>query len=242
LLQESLQQKGLDDSLLDSEDYQALIDSNHLLAQQLEEFKSTAVHANEARLKAENGKKAALDQLHMLRQEAEIQREDLRSAEMETKKAWKIVAEANSKTSAQAKELKEAHEAKFELTAKMGVLQRNLDELNASSKLGNVEKSRLETEILSLQRRLKMEQELTKRAEADLASKTRELAASKYSETEQTKVKLAAISEQKEKLEGSLKDWQTKHANVASRLAASEAQKSRAVLEIEDLVVFIIAF
>lgn len=199
-------------------------------------MKVVTAQANEARAKAEQTKKHSLDQLHMLRQEAEIQREDLRSAESEIKKAWKIVREANAKASAQAKELKEAQDNKLEMAGKIAALQRGMEQLNASSKLGNVEKSRLETEIATLQQRLKMQEESTKLTEAELAAKTKQLGAARFQESEQTKAKLAAITEQKEKLEISLKEWQTKCADVGSRLAASETQKSRAVLEIEDLV------
>ena len=195
-----------------------------------------ASQANEARLKAEQAKKNALDQLHVLRQEAEIQREDLRSAEAETKKAWKIVGEANSKSSAQAKELKGAQEAKIEISAKAAALQRSLDQLNASTKLGSVEKSRLETEISTLSRRLKMEQELTRGAEVELAAKNKELGEVKLQDIEISQAKIATIVEQKNKLETTLKDWQARHADVASRLDASETHNSRAVLEIEDLV------
>jgi len=225
-----------DSKSIHSRDYQEVIDSNNFLEQQLEESRLAASQANDARLKAEQAKKNAMDQLHILRQEGEIQREDLRSAEAETKKAWKIVGDATAKSSAQAKELKEAQEAKIELSAKMTSLQRKLDELNNSSKLGSVEKTRLETEITTLSRRLKMEEEMTRRAEADLAAKNRELLEVKGQNTEFSQAKLAAVTDQKEKLEAALRDWQVKHANVASRLDASETHKSRAILEIEDLV------
>jgi Holliday junction resolvase-like predicted endonuclease len=239
LLQETIQQRVAEDSKsIHSRDYQEVVDSNNFLEQQLEESKLAASQANEARLKAEQAKKYALDQLHILRQETEIQREDLRSAEAETKKAWKIVGDANTKSSAQAKELKEAHTAKLELSSKMSVLQRKLDELNSSSKLGSVEKSRLETEISTLSRRLKMEQEMSRRAEVDLTAKNKELLEVKGQNTEFSQAKLAAVNDQKEKLETALRDWQAKHADVASRLDASETHKSRAILEIEDLVSF----
>jgi chromosome segregation ATPase len=194
------------------------------------------VQANDARLKAEQAKKNALEQLHVLRQEAEIQAEDLRSAEAETKKAWKIVGDANSKASAQAKELKEAQNAKLQLAAKATALQRGMDELNASTKLGGVEKSRLETEITTLQRRLRMEQELTKRAEADLATKSKEIEASRSQGNEILRTKVASLTSQKEKLELLVKDWQVKHSDLSSRLDHSETHKSRAFLECEDLV------
>jgi chromosome segregation ATPase len=187
-------------------------------------------------LKADHAKKNALDQLHVLRQEAEIQAEDLRSAEAETKKAWKIVGDANSKASAQAKELKEAQNAKLQIAAKATALQRTMDELNASTKLGSVEKSRLETEINTLQRRLRMEQELTKRAEADLATKSREVETSKSQDNEILRSKVATLLGQKEKLELAAREWQSKHADISSRLNQSESQKSRALLECEDLV------
>jgi len=196
----------------------------------------TTNQANEARQKAEQARKAALEQLHILRQEAEIQREDLRSAEAETKKAWKVVAEANTKTTAQAKELKEANDSKIEMAAKLTALQRGMNEISSSTKLGNVEKSRLETEISTLQRRVKMEQELTRRAEADLALKTRELAEVKKNDSETSRAKINTLNDQKERLELSLREWQNKHAQLASRLDASETHKSRIVLEIEDLV------
>jgi chromosome segregation ATPase len=180
-----------------------------------------------------------MDQLHVLRQESEIQREDLRSAEAETKKAWKIVAEANSKSSTQAKELKEAQSAKIETSAKVAALQRSLDSLNSSTKFGNVEKNRLEAEISTLTRRLRMEQELTRRAEADLTAKNKELAEVKQRDSEFSRSKIASISDQKDRLEVALKDWQARHADIASRLDASETHKSRAMLEIEDLVVLL---
>jgi hypothetical protein len=205
------------------------------LEQQLEEFKLSANQANEARLKAEQAKKNALDQLHILRQEAEIQREDLRSAEAETRKAWKIAGEANAKSSVQAKELKEAQETKIELSTKLTALQRKLEDTN-SSKLGGAERTRLEMEISTLSRRLKMEEEMSRRAEADLTAKSRELLEIKGQNTEFSRAKLAAATDQKEKLEATLRDWQSRHADIASRLDASEAHKSRAVLEIEDLV------
>lgn len=218
------------------------MDSNRLLEQQLDEFKAVAAQANDARLKAEQSKKHALEQLHVLRQEAEIQAEDLRSAEAETKKAWKIVGDANSKASAQTKELKEAQNAKLQLAAKATALQRSMDELTASSKLGGVEKSRLETEITTLQRRLRMEQELTRRAEADLAAKSREIEASRSQGNEMLRSKVATLTNQKEKLEFAVKDWQGKHADISSRLDQSENQKSRALLECEDLVFALIDF
>ena len=239
MLQETIQQRVAEDSKsIHSRDYQEVVDSNNFLEQQLDESKLAASQANEARLKAEQAKKYALDQLHILRQESEIQREDLRSAEAETKKAWKIVGDANSKSSAQAKELKEANNAKLELSSKISVLQRKLDEMNSSSKLGSVEKSRLETEISTLSRRLKMEQEMSRRAEADLTAKNKELLEVKGQNMEISQAKLAAVNDQKEKLETALRDWQAKHADVASRLDASETHKSRAILEIEDLVSF----
>ena len=236
MLQESIQQRVAEESNVTSKDYQTVIDTNQFLERQLQEFTLVANQANEARLKAEQTKKNALDQLHVLRQEAEIQREDLRSAEVETKKAWKIVGEANSKISAQSKELKEAQEAKIEISAKAAALQRSLDQSNASTKFDSVEKSRLETEISTLSRRLKTEQEVTRRAEAELATKSKELGEVKRQDIESSQAKLAAIIEQKVKLEAALKDWQARHADVASRLDASETYKSRAVLEIEDLV------
>jgi len=236
MLQESIQQRVAEESNVTSKDYQTVIDTNQFLERQLQEFTLVANQANEARLKAEQAKKNALDQLHVLRQEAEIQREDLRSAEAETKKAWKIVGEANSKISAQSKELKEAQEAKIEISAKAAALQRSLDQSNASTKFDSVEKSRLETEISTLSRRLKTEQEVTRRAEAELATKSKELGEVKRQDIESSQAKLAAIIEQKVKLEAALKDWQARHADVASRLDASETYKSRAVLEIEDLV------
>jgi chromosome segregation ATPase len=221
---------------VNSEEYQAVIDSNHLLEQQLEEFKFSANQANDARLKAEQAKKNALEQLHIIRLEAEIQREDLRSAESETKKAWKIVGEANSKASAQAKQLKEAKEAQLQISAKAATLQRSMDEMSASTKLGSVEKSRLETEISTLQRRLKMEQALTRRVEEELAEKTKEVGAARFQGTEHTKAKIATLTDQKEKLEIAVKAWQNRHADIAARLDASETHKSRAILEVEDLV------
>ena len=225
-----------DSKSVHSRDYQEVVDSNHFLEQELEEFKLAASQANDARLKAEQAKKNALDQLHVLRQESEIQREDLRSAEAETKKAWKILGDANAKSSAQAKELKEAQDTKFELSCKMTVLQRKLDELNNSTKLGSVEKNRLETEISTLSRRLKMEEEMSRRAEADLVAKNRELVEVKGQNVEFSQARLSTVTDQKEKLEAALRDWQAKHADVASRLDASETHKSRAILEIEDLV------
>lgn len=237
MLQESIQQRVADESGVKSKDYQTMLDTNHFLEQQLEEFKLAASQANEARMKAEQIKKTALDQLYNLRQETEIQREDVRSAELDAKKAWKVVTETNAKISAQTKELKEAQDAKIELSAKITALHRNLDEVSASTKLGSVEKSRLETEISTLSRRLKMEQELTRRAEADLAAKTKELGEVKLENNQFSKVRVAAIVEQKERLEAALKDWQTKHAQTAARLDASETQRSRAALEIEDLVI-----
>jgi chromosome segregation ATPase len=102
--------------------------------------------------------------------------------------------------------------------------------------MGSVEKSHLETEISTLSRRLKMEQELTRRAEADLAEKSKEIARIKLQDIELSQAKVATITGQKEKLEASLKDWQARHADLATRLDASETHRSRAVLEIEDLV------
>lgn len=236
MLQESIQQRAAKESDINSDHYNAVLDSNHLLEQQLEDFKAAAAQASDARQKAEQAKKNALEQLHVLRQEAEIQAEDLRSAEAETKKAWKIVGDANAKATAQAKELKEAQNAKLQLTAKAAALQRGMDELNSSTQLGGVERSRLETEIATLQRRLRTEQELTKRAEADLTSKTREIEASRYQGTEILKSKLATLTIQKEKLEQAAKDWHGKYADLCSRLDQSEAHKSRALLECEDLV------
>ena len=233
-MQESIQQRNVQESNI--EDYQAVIDSNQFLEQQVQELTLNANQAHEARQKAEQARKNALDQLHILRQEAEIQREDLRSAELETKKAWKVVADANTKASTQAKELKEVQDSKSELAAKVATLQRNIDEMSSSTRLGNVEKSRLETEISTLQRRVKMEQELTRRAEADLAAKSRELTEVRRGESEASKAKITALSDQKEKLELVLRDWQNRHAELASRLDASETHRSRAVLEIEDLV------
>jgi chromosome segregation ATPase len=213
-----------------------VLDSNHFLEQQIEELTLNATHAHEARARAEQAKKNALDQLHVLRQEAEIQREDLRSAECETKKAWKVVVDANSKASAQVKELTEAQEAKLEVALQLAALQREMDQMAGCSKLGTVEKSRLESDIAILQRRVKMEQELTRRAEADLVAKTKEVSSVKRQDVEMTKSKIAVLTEQKEKMEIALRDWQSKHAELASRLDASETHKSRAVLEIEDLV------
>ena len=94
----------------------------------------------------------------------------------------------------------------------------------------------METEITSLQRRLRMEEERTKRAEADLAAKSREVDASKSQDSEILRSKLAALLGQKEKLELAVKDWQSKHADISSRLNQCESQKSRALLECEDLV------
>lgn len=204
--------------------------------QQVDELKLVVAQTNEARLKAEQAKKNASDQLYVLRQEAEIQREDLHSAEAETKRAWKIVAEANSKASAQAKELKESQNSKAEMATKAATLQRALDELSASTKFGSIEKSRLETEISTLSRRLKMQEGLTQRAEADLAAKCKELGKAKLHGDEASLAKIAALADQREKLEAALKDWQARHADVASRLDVSETQRSRAVLENEDLV------
>jgi chromosome segregation ATPase len=208
---------------------------------QIEEFKLVAAQAGEARLKAEQVKKNALDQLYVLRQEAEIQREDLYSAEAETKKAWKIVGEANSKVSAQAKELKEAQDSKAEMVAKIATLQRSLDQSNASSKFGSIERSRLETEISTLSRRLKTQQEQTQRAETDLAAKCKELGKIKLHDSEASLAKIATLTDQKEKLEATLRDWQARHSDIASRLDVSEAHRSRAVLEIEDLVSMLFA-
>ena len=235
LLQESLHQRTVHE--LNTEDYEAIVDSHQFLEQQVQELTVATNQANEARQKAEQAKKNATDQLYTLRQEAEIQREDLRSAELETKKAWKIVAEANSKVSAHVKDLKEAKESKLELITKVEALQRTVDDISSSARLGNVEKSRLETEISTLQRRVKMEQELARRAEADLAAKTRELAEVKKSDSELSKLKINTLNEQKDKLEAALRDWQNKHAELASRLDASETHKSRIVLEIEDLAI-----
>jgi len=237
VLQESIQQRAVEESSVTSKDYQQVIDTNQFLEQQIEEFELTVTQANEARIKAEHAKKSALDQLHNLRQEVEIQREHLRSAEAETKKAWKIVEEANSKASAQEKELKDAQSAKFEVSTKAATLQRSLDQLSASTKMGSVEQSRLEIEVSTLSRRLRMEQELTRRAETDLAEKTKELARIKLQDIELSQAKVATIIGQKEKLEASLKDWQARHADIATRLDASETHKSRAVLEMEDLVI-----
>jgi chromosome segregation ATPase len=228
----------VDEKSVKSKDYDAVVDTNQILEQQVEEYKLAAFQANEARTKAEQVKKNALDQLHIIRQEAEIQREDLRSAEAETKKAWKIVGEANSKASAQTKELKEAQDSKIEISARAAALQRSFDQLSASTKFGTAEKSRLETELSTLSRRLKLEQELTKLAEADLAAKSRELGEVKLHDIDISRAKIASITDQKEKLEAALKDWQAKHADIASRLDASETHRSRAVLEIEDLVYF----
>jgi hypothetical protein len=236
LLQESIQQRVAQESSVNSDDYQAVIDSNHLLEQQLEEFKFSVSQANDARLKAEQTKKNVMEQLHVIRLEAEIQREDLRSAEAETKKAWKIVGDANSKASAQAKELKEAKEAQLQISTRAAMLQRSMDELSASTKLGSVEKSRLETEISTLQRRLKMEQELTRHVEAELAIKIKEAGAAKFQDSEHTKAKIVTLAEQKEKLELAVKVWQNRHADIAARFDASETHKSRAMLEVEDLV------
>ena len=94
----------------------------------------------------------------------------------------------------------------------------------------------METEITSLQRRLRMEEERTKRAEADLAAKSREVDASKSQDSEILRSKVAALLGQKEKLELAVKDWQSKHADISSRLNQCESQKSRALLECEDLV------
>jgi hypothetical protein len=102
--------------------------------------------------------------------------------------------------------------------------------------MDSVEKSHLETEISTLSHRLRMEQELTRRAEADLAEKSKEVARIKLQDIELSQAKVATITGQKEKLEASLKDWQARHADIATRLDASETHRSRAVLEIEDLV------
>jgi len=237
MLQENLQQRTAKDSSKDSRDYQTVLDSNQHLERQLEEYKLAVMEANEARLKSEQIRKTAQEQLHVLRQEAEIQREDLRSAEDETKKAWKIVAEANSKNAAQAKELKEVQDSRIESSSKAAALERDLDELRTSTKFGNVEKSRLETEITTLQRRLKMEQELTRAVEAELAVKNKEIGEAKLQESQFSKAKLVAANQQKEKWESAVKDWQNRYAQLASKLDTVEAQKSRAALEIEDLVV-----
>jgi len=81
-----------------------------------------------------------------------------------------------------------------------------------------------------------MEEERTKRAEADLAAKSREVDASKSQDSEILRSKVAALLGQKEKLELAVKDWQSKHADISSRLNQCESQKSRALLECEDLV------
>ena len=94
----------------------------------------------------------------------------------------------------------------------------------------------METEISTLSRRLKMEQELTRRVEAELAAKNKELGEVKLKDIEISQAKITAIVEQKNKLETALKEWQARHADVASRLDAGETHNSRAVLEIEDLV------
>jgi len=190
----------------------------------------------EARTKAEQSKKNAVDQLYTLRQEAEIQREDLYSAELETKKAWKAVADANSRAIGQAQELKELEQSKVELSGQIASLHRDLDEATALTKFGNVEKTRMASEISMLQRRVKMEQDLTRQAEAELAAKNRELNDAKRQTQEDSQAKVALVVEQKQKLETALKEWQGKHADIASRLDASETQRSRAYLEIEDLV------
>lgn len=236
LLQESLQQRDEDESNLKSEDYDTLLDKNQILEQQLQEVKASIATHMEARAKAEQAKKNAVDQLYTLRQEAEIQREDLYSAELETKKAWKAVADANTKATAQAEEFKELEKSKLELSSKIASLQRDFDETTASTRFGNVEKTRMETEISMLQRRIKMEQDLTRQGEAELATKNRELNDSKRQAQENSQAKVALVVDQKQKVETALKEWQGKHADIASRLDASETQRSRAYLEIEDLV------
>ena len=236
LLQETMQHRDAEESGIKTEDYNTLLDRNHLLEQQIDELKAAVGIQTESRAKAEQAKKNALDQLYTLRQEAEIQREDLYSAELETKKARKTVADANAKAVAQAKELKEVEQSKIELSAKIASLQRSLDEATASTKFGHVEKTRMENEIANLQRRVKTEQDLTKEAEAELSMKNRELGDVKRQAQETSQAKVAVMVEQKQKLESSLKEWQAKHASIASRLDASETQRSRAYLEIEDLV------
>jgi chromosome segregation ATPase len=236
-----MQQRVAEESSVNSKDYDILLDKNQILEQQIEELKASIGTQIEARTRAEQAKKHASDQLYTLRQEAEIQREDLYSAELETKKAWKIVADANAKAASQAKELKELEQSKAELSAKVTSLQRSLDEVTASTKFGNVEKTRMETEISTLQRRVKMEQELTRQAEAELATKNRELNDTKRQAQESSQAKVAVMVEQKQKMENALKDWQAKHADVASRLDASETQRSRAYLEIEDLVLLLVS-
>lgn len=231
-----MQQRDEEESSIKSQDYDILLDKNQILERQIEELKVSLAAQAEARTKAEQAKKNAADQLYSLRQEAEIQREDLYSAELETKKAWKTVADAKAKAMAQAKELKEVEKSNVELTGKIASLQRSLDEVSSSTKFGDVEKSRMETEISTLQRRVKMEQDLVKQAEAEVAIKNRELNDCKRQAQENTQAKVVLMIEQKQKLETALKDWQAKHADVASRLAASETQRSRAYLEIEDLV------
>jgi hypothetical protein len=91
-------------------------------------------------------------------------------------------------------------------------------------------------EITTLQRRLETEQDLRQRAEAEVLAKNREITTAKLQDNEASRSKVAAITDQKEKLEIALKDWQTRHADLAARLDVSETQKSRATLEIEDLV------
>jgi len=231
-----MQQHNAKESSVKAEDYNTLLDRNHLLEQQIDELKAAIATQTEARTKAEQAKRNALDQLYTLRQEAEIQREDLYSAELETKKARKTVADANAKAAAQAKELKEVEQSKIELSAKIASLQRSFDEATASTKFGHVEKTRMENEISNLQRRIKMEQDLTKQAEAELSTRNRELSDAKRQAQETSQAKVAMLAEQKQKLEASLKEWKAKHASIASRLDVSETQRSRACLEIEDLV------
>jgi chromosome segregation ATPase len=236
LLQESLQQRDEEESNVRSKDYDILLDQNQILEQQLHEVKAVVATHTEARMKAEQAKKNAVDQLYTLRQEAEIQREDLYSAELETKKAWKAVTDANTKAKAQAEEFRELEQSNLELSNKISSLQREFDETTASTKFGNVEKTRMETEITMLQRRIKMEQDLTRQTEAELSAKNRELNDAKRQAQENSQAKVATVVDQKLKLEAALKEWQGKHADIASRLDASETQRSRAYLEIEDLV------
>ena len=231
-----MQQHNAEESSVKAEDYNTLLDRNHILERQIDELKAAIATQTEARTKAEKAKRNALDQLYTLRQEAEIQREDLYSAELETKKARKTVADANAKAAAQAKELKEVEQSKIELSAKIASLQRSFDEATASTKFGHVEKTRMENEISNLQRRIKMEQDLTKQAEAELSIKNRELSDTKRQAQETSQAKIAVLVEQKRKLEAAVKEWQAKHASMASRLDASETHRSRTCLEIEDLV------
>jgi hypothetical protein len=81
-----------------------------------------------------------------------------------------------------------------------------------------------------------MEQALTRRVEEELAEKTKEVGAARFQGTEHTKAKIATLTDQKEKLEIAVKAWQNRHADIAARLDASETLKSRAILEVEDLV------